>query len=145
MRIVGEEAGLQPEGPFTPLDGAKTHGHKRIFAWAAEHDCDPAVLMGNTFTIEWPPRSGRTAASPEVDCAAWFDLAAACTAIVAAQSAHRLDAVGSPRPASSIGNPLDVGNVRRVYSAAPQEGALSVRPTLRPSEVDRVRSRERRS
>jgi hypothetical protein len=31
----------------------------------------------NTFDIEWPPRSGRRQAFPEVDRAEWFDLDAA--------------------------------------------------------------------
>ncbi len=48
-----------------------------MHAWAAEGDCDPAALRSNTFTLEWPPRSGRTQAFPEVDRAAWFPLAEA--------------------------------------------------------------------
>ena len=84
-REVREETGLEPDGPFQPLGGVKAHGHKLIFAWAAEHDCDAAAIVSNTFTMEWPPRSGKTAEFPEVDRAAWFDLAAAREAIVPAQ------------------------------------------------------------
>jgi len=84
-REVREETGLVPDGPFLPLGGVKAHHHKLIFAWAAEHDCDPGGLASDTFTIEWPPRSGKTAAFPEVDRAAWFGLAAAREAIVPAQ------------------------------------------------------------
>jgi len=29
-------------------------------------------LKSNTFTLEWPPRSGKTREVPEVDRAAWF-------------------------------------------------------------------------
>ncbi len=85
LREVREETGLEPAGPFQPLGGVKAHGHKLIFAWAVEHDCDPAQLRSNTFSMEWPPRSGRTAEFPEVDRAAWFTLDAAREAIVPAQ------------------------------------------------------------
>jgi predicted NUDIX family NTP pyrophosphohydrolase len=85
LREVKEETGLEPEGPFQPLGGVKPHGHKLVFAWAAEHDCDPAAITSNTFTMEWPPRSGKQAEFPEVDRAAWFSLEAAREAIVPAQ------------------------------------------------------------
>lgn len=85
LREVKEETGLEPEGPFVPLGGVKAHGHKLIFAWAAEHDCDAAAIVSNTFTMEWPPKSGRQAEFPEVDRAAWFGLEAARDAIVPAQ------------------------------------------------------------
>ena len=84
-REVHEEMGLELEGPFLPLGGVKAHGHKLIFAWAVEHDCDAAGIVSNTFTMEWPPRSGKTAAFPEVDRAGWFSLEAAREAIVPAQ------------------------------------------------------------
>ena len=84
-REVREETGLEPAGPFQPLGGVKAHHHKLIYAWAVEHDCDPALLTSNAFSIEWPPRSGKTAEFPEVDRAAWFGLEAAREAIVPAQ------------------------------------------------------------
>lgn len=33
---------------------------------------DPGALVSNTFTMEWPPHSGRVQAFPEIDRAAWF-------------------------------------------------------------------------
>ena len=84
-REVREETGQEPAGPFLPLGGVKAHGHKLIFAWAVEHDCDPARIVSDTFSIEWPPRSGRRQEFPEVDRAAWFTLEAAREAIVPAQ------------------------------------------------------------
>ena len=69
-REVREETGLEPDGPFQPLGGVKAHGHKLIFAWAVEHDCDAAAITSNSFSMEWPPRTGRTAEFPEVDRAA---------------------------------------------------------------------------
>ena len=85
LREVKEETGLEPEGPFQPLGGVKAHHHKLIYAWAVQHDCDPAAIVSNAFAIEWPPRSGRQAEFPEVDRAAWFALPAARAAIVPAQ------------------------------------------------------------
>jgi predicted NUDIX family NTP pyrophosphohydrolase len=85
LREVGEETGLAPPGPFQLLGGVKAHHHKIIYAWAAEHDCDPAAIVSNTFALEWPPRSGKTVEFPEVDRAAFFDLPAAREAIVPAQ------------------------------------------------------------
>jgi predicted NUDIX family NTP pyrophosphohydrolase len=84
-REVREETGLEPQGPFQPLGGVKAHHHKLIYAWAVEHDCDPAVIVSNAFAIEWPPRSGKRAEFPEVDRARWFDLPSAREAIVPAQ------------------------------------------------------------
>ncbi|MCX6373182.1 MAG: NUDIX domain-containing protein [Actinobacteria bacterium] len=85
LREVREETGLEPAGPFQPLGGVKAHHHKLIYAWAVEHDCDPAAIVSNAFAIEWPPRSGKQAEFPEVDRAAWFDLPAARAAIVPVQ------------------------------------------------------------
>jgi predicted NUDIX family NTP pyrophosphohydrolase len=45
-----------------------------VTAWAAEDDLDSGSIRSNTFTIEWPPRSGTTAEFPEVDRAGWFGL-----------------------------------------------------------------------
>jgi len=84
-REVTEETGLEPKGPYQPLGGVKAHHHELIYAWAVEHDCDPALIVGNELAIEWPPRSGKQAAFPEVNRAAWFDLPAARAAIVPAQ------------------------------------------------------------
>ena len=91
-RELAEETGLTPEGPFLPLGCVTQRGGKTVHAWAAEGDCDPATLVANSFTMEWPPGSGRMQAFPEVDRAAWFDLAAARERILAAQ-ADLLDAL----------------------------------------------------
>jgi predicted NUDIX family NTP pyrophosphohydrolase len=85
LRETREETGLEPQGPYRPLGGVKAHGHKLIFAWAVEHDCDATAITSNTFTMEWPPRSGRTAEFPEVDRANWFTLEEARQAIVPVQ------------------------------------------------------------
>lgn len=56
-----------------------------VHAWAVAWDWDPATLAGNTFTMEWPPRSGRTAEFPEVDRAAWLPVAEALERILESQ------------------------------------------------------------
>jgi predicted NUDIX family NTP pyrophosphohydrolase len=65
-----------------------------ITAFAAAGDLDPDAIRSNTFTIEWPPRSGRTQDFPEVDRAGWFGLDQAREKLNPAQSelVDRLDA-----------------------------------------------------
>lgn len=72
IREFGEETGVTPAGPFTPLTPVRQKGGKVVHAWAFRGDCDPGKIVSNTFTIEWPPRSGRRAEFPEVDRAAFF-------------------------------------------------------------------------
>jgi predicted NUDIX family NTP pyrophosphohydrolase len=80
-REFAEETGLDvdavTEGPLQPLAPCRQAGGKVVRAWAAAGDCDPAAIASNTFTLEWPPRSGRMQDFPEVDRAGWFDLATA--------------------------------------------------------------------
>ena len=65
QREFAEETGLKPIGPLVPLRPIQQKGGKVVYAWAFAGDCDTAVLKSNTFTIEWPPRSGRQAEFPE--------------------------------------------------------------------------------
>jgi predicted NUDIX family NTP pyrophosphohydrolase len=69
-----EETGMAVEGAFLDLGAHKQPGGKTIVAWGCEGDFDPASLKSNTFSIEWPPRSGRMAEFPEVDRAAWYSI-----------------------------------------------------------------------
>ncbi len=77
MREFQEETGLAPAGPFLALGSVRHKGGKTVIAWAFEGDCDPATLSSNTFTMEWPPRSGRQREFPEIDRAAFFTREAA--------------------------------------------------------------------
>lgn len=70
-REFAEELGLAVEGPFVPLSPCKLPGGKLVHAWLVEADLDLSDLRSNLFEIEWPPRSGRTQAFPEVDQAAY--------------------------------------------------------------------------
>jgi predicted NUDIX family NTP pyrophosphohydrolase len=75
LREFAEEVGFQPAGPFTPLTPTQLRSGKIIHAWACAGDCDPERTRCNTFTMEWPPKSGRQQSFPEVDRAGWFTVA----------------------------------------------------------------------
>lgn len=57
---------------FTRLKDLKQPGGKVISVWAFEGDCDATAIKSNTFSMEWPPRSGQFQEFPEVDRGAWF-------------------------------------------------------------------------
>ena len=72
VREFAEETGVEPTGPLLALTPVEQKGGKVVHAWAVEGDCETGAISCNTFTIEWPPRSGRRAEFPEVDRAAFF-------------------------------------------------------------------------
>jgi predicted NUDIX family NTP pyrophosphohydrolase len=88
QREFVEEIGLPlPAGlDFVPLGEVRQRNGKRVLAWAAELDLDVTQVSSNTFDLEWPPRSGRITAFPEVDRAEWFDLETARRKMVPAQA-----------------------------------------------------------
>ena len=67
-----EETGLAIDGEFVPLEPVRQLSGKMVYAWALEGDCDATQITSNSFTMEWPPKSGRLAEFPEVDRAEWF-------------------------------------------------------------------------
>lgn len=85
LREFKEETGLTPSGPFRSLGLVRQAGGKTIHAFASPADFDAAAIVSNTFTIEWPPRSGRAVAFPEVDRGEWFPLEVAITKMNAGQ------------------------------------------------------------
>ena len=98
-REYEEELGhAPPAGPLLELGEIRQRGRKRVVAFAVEGDFDPEALDPGTFELEWPPRSGRRQAFPEVDRVAWFDLATATSKIVTGQAEllDRLAAVTAP-------------------------------------------------
>jgi predicted NUDIX family NTP pyrophosphohydrolase len=84
-REFHEETGFEAAGEYLELGTVKQAGGKLVTAWAFEGDCDPARLVSNLCTIEWPPRSGHKIEIPEVDRGAWFSLAEARKAILSGQ------------------------------------------------------------
>lgn len=71
-REFREETGFEVYGEFIQLSPVKQAGGKIVYTWAVEANFDAAKIRSNTFAMEWPPRSGRTAEFPEIDKAAWF-------------------------------------------------------------------------
>jgi predicted NUDIX family NTP pyrophosphohydrolase len=98
LREFEEELGLPaPDAAgLVELGTVRQRSGKLVTAWAAAGDLDPAAVRSNTFTLEWPPRSGTTREFPEVDRAEWLSLAAAREKINPAQAEllDRLDAAG---------------------------------------------------
>jgi predicted NUDIX family NTP pyrophosphohydrolase len=86
-REFEEETALTPSGPFITLKPVTQKGGKIVHAWAFAGDCDPSAIVSNTFTMEWPPRSGQQMEFPEIDRAEFFDVVAARRKIKAAQMA----------------------------------------------------------
>jgi predicted NUDIX family NTP pyrophosphohydrolase len=78
LREFEEETGhrLPRERPLG-LGTIRQRGGKLLRAWALAGDLDADATTSNTFTIEWPPRSGSQREFPEVDRAGWFDPPAA--------------------------------------------------------------------
>ena len=87
VREFTEELGTTPpEGPNLDLGSARQSG-KTVTVFAREGDFDATAAVSNTFSLEWPPHSGRFQDFPEVDRAEWFDLPTAATKIVKGQIA----------------------------------------------------------
>lgn len=86
LREFEEETGWSP--PVTtlvPLGEIRQKGGKTVVAWAVEGDADPADLEPGTFEMEWPPRSGKTRAFPEISQVRWFSMSDARDTINSAQ------------------------------------------------------------
>jgi predicted NUDIX family NTP pyrophosphohydrolase len=72
-----EELGIEPIEPakWIELGTIKQKGGKTVHAWAFEGDLpQDFALFSNTFSMEWPPRSGRTQEFPEIDRAEFFPI-----------------------------------------------------------------------
>jgi predicted NUDIX family NTP pyrophosphohydrolase len=86
-REFEEELGSPPPTGAAPVDlgTVRQRNGKLVTAWAIEADFEVSGVVSNTFEIEWPPRSGRRQAFPEVDRAEWFDIATAREKMIAGQ------------------------------------------------------------
>lgn len=97
-REFREELGVDvPDADWVPLGEIRQAGGKVVVAWAVEGDLDVTDVESNTFEMEWPPRSGRSATFPEIDRAEWFGLDEAAVRINAGQATLLV------RLASSVG------------------------------------------
>ncbi len=86
IREFREETGYTLSGDFKPLTPVKQKSGKIVYAWALEQDINADNIASNLFEVEWPPKSGRLQAFPEVDKAAWFTPAIALQKIVPGQA-----------------------------------------------------------
>jgi predicted NUDIX family NTP pyrophosphohydrolase len=87
LREFEEETGTALEAQaLVELGAVVQKAGKEVTAWAARGDLDPAGVRSNSFTMEWPPRSGRQQEFPEIDRAEWFALDEARAKLVPAQA-----------------------------------------------------------
>lgn len=87
VREFEEELGSPVAGEFLTLAPVRQKSGKLVYAFAVEGNLDTNSIQSNTFSMEWPPRSGRIQQFPEVDRAEWFDITTASQKINPAQSA----------------------------------------------------------
>jgi predicted NUDIX family NTP pyrophosphohydrolase len=89
LRELEEELGspfaLRPDD-LIELGTVRQKNGKVVHGWAAEGDFDPATLRSNSFSLEWPPRSGVEREFPEVDRAEWLGPDEARRKIIPAQA-----------------------------------------------------------
>jgi predicted NUDIX family NTP pyrophosphohydrolase len=88
IREFQEETGigLMPAAQhYIDLGTVRQRGGKLVHAWAFEGDWTQRVPEGNTFELEWPPRSGQKQTFPEIDRAEFFELETARRKINVAQ------------------------------------------------------------
>ncbi|RZM21564.1 MAG: NUDIX domain-containing protein [Pedobacter sp.] len=81
-----EETGFEVSGDFIDLGSIVQKGGKRVHCFAVEFDLDPALIISNTFELEWPPRSKKRVSFAEVDRGAWFDFSVASVKINSSQA-----------------------------------------------------------
>jgi len=89
LREFEEELGSPPpleRDALGELGTIRQKAGKVVAAWCGEGDFDPSSLQSNTFSMEWPPRSGQVKEFPEVDRASWFGLADARVKLLDAQA-----------------------------------------------------------
>jgi predicted NUDIX family NTP pyrophosphohydrolase len=74
QREFEEETSFKISGRFIPLTPVKLKSGKVVQTWAVQGDCNPSEARSNTFSMEWPPGSGKEKEFPEIDRAAWFEI-----------------------------------------------------------------------
>jgi predicted NUDIX family NTP pyrophosphohydrolase len=84
-REFEEETGLPVNGKFIPLKPVNLKSGKKVHSWALEGDINHETIVSNLFEMEWPPKSGKKQAFPEIDRAGWFDAETAKQKINGAQ------------------------------------------------------------
>jgi len=86
MREFEEEVGTPPpSGDYVSFGEFRRLSGKIIHAFTLEADFSLEQFHSNTFTMEWPPKSGVQQEFPENDRAAWMPLSVAVDKIVKGQ------------------------------------------------------------
>lgn len=87
-REFAEEMGSSlPAGELMALGTARQSSGKYVTAYALEADFDATTMHSNEFEMEWPRGSGLLRSFPEMDRAAWVDVATARRQLVSGQVA----------------------------------------------------------
>lgn len=84
-REFAEEVGVGWDGPVTRLGEFRQSSGKVLVVHTALAERPVEFVASNEFTVEWPRGSGRFRSYPEIDRAAWFDLAQAREKVVRGQ------------------------------------------------------------
>jgi predicted NUDIX family NTP pyrophosphohydrolase len=86
QREFEEELGSPPPPePYLDLGSAVQSSRKRVFVFAVAGDLETETATSNTFSLEWPPHSGKLQEFPEIDRAAWVSLEIAGEKLVQGQ------------------------------------------------------------
>ena len=86
LREFGEEMGSPaPAADYALLGSFRQSAQKTVTVFAAEAEFSPDRITSNTFSMEWPPRTGNFREFPEIDDAGWFSEAQARTKLVKGQ------------------------------------------------------------
>ncbi len=85
IRELQEETGIEVREGFIELDPVKQSSGKEVYAWAVEKDVDTSSIVSNSFEMEWPPKSGRVQAFPQIDKAEWFNISDTSKKLIAGQ------------------------------------------------------------
>jgi predicted NUDIX family NTP pyrophosphohydrolase len=92
LREFEEELGVKCPSAPQPLARIRQKGGKWVEAFTAEGDLEAGAIFSNTFSVEWPPKSGAFQSFPEIERAAWFGMDEAREKILPSQ-APLLDAL----------------------------------------------------
>jgi predicted NUDIX family NTP pyrophosphohydrolase len=85
-REFTEELGVAvPDGELLDLGEVWQSNRKIVTVWALRADLDPATVVPGTFSMEWPPGSGRQQAFPELDRVRWCSFDEARDLLLAGQ------------------------------------------------------------
>jgi predicted NUDIX family NTP pyrophosphohydrolase len=82
---TGSKAPSGATAKFISLKPIAQKSGKIVHAWAVEGNLETAAIKSNTFSMEWPPKSGKFQQFAEIDRGDFFDLRTARKKIKPAQ------------------------------------------------------------